>query len=460
MDNKIFISTFLCILFLCSSMGLATAQNGKLPQALELFENKDYKEAELMFHSLIAADPGSLDLYYYYGACRAENGNYSEYDLIQLLNADAAKAPIKLNYYLGIQYQAQENWKQALKYFNKFRAGCTAGEQEGLGIAEKIQECYDKENPYKGNVKHVTESSLRETTVSVDIADTLGQKGKPVTLPAETAIEGPGHKEEKAGTLTKKQDGSPIEFIVNSRIAYYNTKHFRTKEGKAFFGQSRSKQGQLDSILAKTSELREKYTKTDNSEEKASLGEKILTLETESYPLKEEVNNLLLLAQNKEQVYWANAPIGEFEKFPEEVQEEVREKEAASELARQTQPATAPSQISPEILLSEDSNDILLEEPEEKDELIYRIQIGAYSRGLPAYVERLYKNLSILRKIDNYTDEKGVVVYTTGELTNIEDAIKMQKQVRQEGAEDAFVVPYFNGKRITLGEAKKIESGQ
>jgi hypothetical protein len=34
----------------------------------------------------------------------------------------------------------------------------------------------------------------------------------------------------------------------------------------------------------------------------------------------------------------------------------------------------------------------------------------------------------------------------------------MQNQVRQEGIEDAFVVPYFNGKRITLEQAKKIEA--
>ena len=90
------------------------------------------------------------------------------------------------------------------------------------------------------------------------------------------------------------------------------------------------------------------------------------------------------------------------------------------------------------------------------DELIYKIQIGAYSKGLPAYVERLFKKLSVIRKIDHYTDENGVTVYTTGNLTNLDDALKLQEQVRQEGVEDAFVVPYFNGKRITLKQAKEI----
>ena len=68
--------------------------------------------------------------------------------------------------------------------------------------------------------------------------------------------------------------------------------------------------------------------------------------------------------------------------------------------------------------------------------------------------------LSYIRKIENYTDEKGVVVYTTGNLLNYDDALKMQNQVRQEGVKDAFVVPYYNGKRITLSEAKEIEAGK
>jgi hypothetical protein len=91
-----------------------------------------------------------------------------------------------------------------------------------------------------------------------------------------------------------------------------------------------------------------------------------------------------------------------------------------------------------------------------EDELIYKIQLGAYSRGLPAYVKRLFDKLSYIRKIENYTDENGIVVYTTGNLTNYDDAVKMQEQVRREGIEDAYVVPYFNGKRITLNEAKEI----
>jgi hypothetical protein len=41
-------------------------------------------------------------------------------------------------------------------------------------------------------------------------------------------------------------------------------------------------------------------------------------------------------------------------------------------------------------------------------------------------------NLSVIRTIETYTDEKGVVVYTTGNLTRYEDAMKLQNQVNRK----------------------------
>jgi hypothetical protein len=97
-----------------------------------------------------------------------------------------------------------------------------------------------------------------------------------------------------------------------------------------------------------------------------------------------------------------------------------------------------------------------IENKQEIDKIIYKIQVGAYSRGVPKYIDRLFRKLSMIRKIDNYTDDHGVTVYTTGQLTNFEDALQMQAQVRQEGVKDAFIVAYKNEVRITLKEAKKL----
>ena len=89
--------------------------------------------------------------------------------------------------------------------------------------------------------------------------------------------------------------------------------------------------------------------------------------------------------------------------------------------------------------------------------ITYKIQIGAYSRGIPNNMKSVFSKISVIRKVENYTDEKGVVVYTTGNLISYEDAVIMQKQVQQEGIKDAIIAAYLNGKRITLEQAKEIE---
>lgn len=88
--------------------------------------------------------------------------------------------------------------------------------------------------------------------------------------------------------------------------------------------------------------------------------------------------------------------------------------------------------------------------------ITYRIQIGAYSRTPPDWVQRLFKKLSVIRRIDQYTDDNGVTVYTVGELKSYQDALQMQSQVRTEGVSDAFIAAYKDGERIPLKQARQI----
>jgi len=110
----------------------------------------------------------------------------------------------------------------------------------------------------------------------------------------------------------------------------------------------------------------------------------------------------------------------------------------------------------PKILVN-DKSPINKSTKQENKDLTYKIQIGAYSRGLPLSTKKLFDKLSLIRKIENYTDENGVVVYTTGNLTKFDNALQLLKQVQQEGVEDAIIAAYYKGKRIPLTEAKELE---
>ncbi len=456
-------TTFLTIFFICLFSNAwvisAAEQDNKTEKAFELFDAKNYAEAEPLFQQLIQEKPNLLMLYYYYGACRTENQKYSEFDLIQLLNANPNEAPAKINYYLGIQYQALNNWEQALKYFNIFKLKSTVEEQTEINLAEKIQQCFNRENPYSELVIRKEEIVPVENTTtdissidSVSIPDTL--------ITADTVIKNTV-QEEIQDTVPEPAPGKlekvkTIEFQVNDQITYFSPDQFKTEEGKTNFEQGQLKQNQLNSILEKIENLRNQYQSAQSSDEKNTIGSLIIPLETETYSLKEEVTQLFFQAQNAENKYWENTTTEEMGSFLKEQKEFIEKSTEESNNQMSVTNTDSVILIDPSFLFHEET-EALTEEKPTNDELVYKIQIGAYSRGLPAYVDRLFKKLSVLRKIDHYTDEKGVVVYTTGNLTNYEDAVIMQKQVKQEGAEDALVVPYFNGKRITLGEAKKIE---
>lgn len=62
----------------------------------------------------------------------------------------------------------------------------------------------------------------------------------------------------------------------------------------------------------------------------------------------------------------------------------------------------------------------------------------------------------MLRKVENYIDEKGYSIYTTGNLKTYQEAVTLQNQVKQEGVKNPTVTAYFQGKKIPVEEAKKI----
>ncbi|MDR2911004.1 MAG: hypothetical protein LBV47_06540 [Bacteroidales bacterium] len=246
-----------------------------------------------------------------------------------------------------------------------------------------------------------------------------------------------------------------IVFKVNSQITYYSPEQFKTETGKYSYEKAHEKQLEIDDALNKLEILRNQYQLASSSEEKNRVGQEIITLETGIYSIKEEATQLLIKAESTENSYWTNVTKEEIDDFLNELDSytSINNENNNEQI---TQNDVNIEHIDPSILF-QNTTEPVNEERYQSDEFIYKIQIGAYSRALPAHIERLFKRLSVLRKIENYTDENGVVVYTTGNLTNYEDAEKMNLQVKQEGVENSIIVPYYNGKRITLEEAKKIE---
>jgi len=451
--------TILFVLLFFPILAISQVTEGNITsKAIQLFDNMKFAEAETLFKDILTEKPEDFMVNYFYGACRTENNHFTNSDLECLIKANQEVSPININYYFGVQYHARSNWERALKFYNKYNSLASLSRNEKQQILEKIQQCYDKVNPYEEymieeNNNEIIEvaivnsstnkDSIQKTEKNIPDSATIVETPIPVSRPAilESVVK------------DKTPTGESISFKINNEITYLYTSHFKTEQGKSLFEKGFSKQKELDFSLQRTDVLREKYKQAKTTDAKKLIGQEILTMENNLYSLKIETNKNFAQAKNLEYEYWQNARREETNEFIEEINQISKNKKNEIRSIERDKSTF----IDPNILLGNNAV-ISLNEETTNNDLIYKIQLGAYSRGLPSYIKTLFNKLALIRNIETYRDEKGVVVYTTGNLTNYDDAIKMQNQVRQEGVEDAYVVPYFKGKRITLKEAKELEA--
>jgi hypothetical protein len=84
--------------------------------------------------------------------------------------------------------------------------------------------------------------------------------------------------------------------------------------------------------------------------------------------------------------------------------------------------------------------------------LVYRVQVGAFRKPIP---QNLYSSFN---PVSGELSPNGLTLYMAGYFNNAKNAVTARKQIQQLGYSDAFVVAYCDGEKITLGEARILES--
>ncbi len=92
------------------------------------------------------------------------------------------------------------------------------------------------------------------------------------------------------------------------------------------------------------------------------------------------------------------------------------------------------------------------EEKNSFSDFFYTVQVGAVASGNQLSDERFVNAGAIPIK-----GEDGFTRYTIGRFKKLSEALKMQTELRAKGFKDAFVTPYYKGKRISLKEAAALE---
>ncbi len=87
--------------------------------------------------------------------------------------------------------------------------------------------------------------------------------------------------------------------------------------------------------------------------------------------------------------------------------------------------------------------------------LVYRVQIGAFSKPIPQDLFSSFNPVSG-EKIANTT----ITRYMAGYFNGATKAVEAQTQIKGLGYKDAFVIAYCDGKRISLAEARDLEKSK
>lgn len=292
-----------------------------------------------------------------------------------------------------------------------------------------------------------------------------------------------------------------IDFNLTSDIFYSLINQFKNTKALYYFAEGWTSENELNSILEKTDLLRNEYIKALTEEERQSIADQVLNLEQKSHELKEYSDYAYLKAREIELESWKNSSATEIEAlnkqnqsvsdgaFSSEViyqnQEDTNEYESLvdtiqiqdtiSSIEESLEPhdsifeetGSIKETKEPEIKIEEAKDNlpqkISTSEYEPKKESIkqalqFKVQIGEFSDEYAAHRDKVFEQLKPLGKIDSYIHSNGLKLYTIGMLDNAKDAVELQKKVRQNGIKDAFVVVFYNGKRITLKEANNISA--
>ncbi|MFQ5335127.1 MAG: SPOR domain-containing protein [Flavobacteriales bacterium] len=83
--------------------------------------------------------------------------------------------------------------------------------------------------------------------------------------------------------------------------------------------------------------------------------------------------------------------------------------------------------------------------------VIFRVQLGAFSRKLS---KNTFSGLSDILEVPS---NDGITRYYTGSFTSMEEANKQKNKAERKGFRGAFIVPFRNGKRISLSDAGMVQ---
>ncbi len=473
-----FLSILVFILISLNSFG----QNEN-EKAILLFESQNFTEALPYFQEAYKKYPDNKNILYYLGVCFIETGQFNIENSKLLLLASKGDVPLDINFFIGKNYHALNQFQLSNSYYQMFLNKAKKRDIKDSGVKELHKLSIKRINPFE---KVTYETTPKDSLVSKDTNTIISSTQLPDSIITETTPPINGFietntpvenvntstssdkivllKDNKLDTVTLPQEliDSIINFNISTGIVYLKFNQFRTIKGKSHFLNGWEYSKELTTLVEKTNELRKKYESAESFDIKNQLSNQVLGLEIEIFDLKRLTDDEFLKSRESENSFWQTIHVDERNKIKKEndsIQVSLETKKTELEFENKETSDSLTIIVNEKNLEQEDLTvetpieDEIITKPE--NEVVYKIQIGAFKTELPPASKNLFKKLSVLRKIDTYTDEKKITYYTIGEVTNFKDAVKLQDQVRKESIKDAFIIIFKDGKKLSFNEAKQ-----
>ena len=245
-----------------------------------------------------------------------------------------------------------------------------------------------------------------------------------------------------------------LDFTVNSDITYLQFKNFVQPEARITFLEAWEKENEVKRLSAQSDSLRNVYANSSDNR-KQELAARILKNEAKTMALNEEIPQLYQKARNIENQYWQTVSEDKLTRFQEKINL-IRDSLAQVSNQIKAREQHLSQDVPDTIIMVNPEVQMPIQQNAQSSGIIYKIQIASFKTKLPASITKLLKKLSVIRQIENYKDDKGVTIYTTGNLRTWKEAVTMLKQVKQEGVKNPTIVAYQNEKKIDVNEARKI----
>ena len=105
------------------------------------FEEGNYRQAYEGFRELIGIQPGNKITLYYAGRCLVEMNEELPEAIEMLYKASGNQVPSDANLYLGMAYQREYNFSEAIRYYSRFEMEATRQEVKTSQVKQLIGEC-------------------------------------------------------------------------------------------------------------------------------------------------------------------------------------------------------------------------------------------------------------------------------------------------------------------------------